>query len=81
MTRQQIVEINGVRYVPATEATPGTADVLYALASQFWGDGHVPPGKEGFAPLRIHVSDDFDRGEGETFDEFAARLREQVGDR
>lgn len=81
MTDHPKVLINGVRYVPATVATPGTAEFLRVLAGQFWGDGHVPPGPEGFAPLRIVITDEGDDGAGETFDQLAARIRGQVGDR
>jgi hypothetical protein len=66
------VVIDGVRYVPAVTAAPGLADVLRALALQF----HTPDTLEeyGTGDLRIVVGDNFDSNEGETFDEFAARL-------
>jgi hypothetical protein len=66
------VVIDGVRYVPAATAAPGVPDVLRALALQY----HTPETLEeyGTSDLRIVVGDSFDSNEGETFDEFAARL-------
>jgi len=64
------VTIDGVEYVPAT-SIPGMEKVLRALALQY----HTPDtladyGTEG---LRIIVSE-MDDDDGETFEEFAARL-------
>lgn len=72
-----VVVIDGVRYVPATEATPGMADVLLVLAEQFYGTGWTTGRETSF--LRIVVTDDSE--EGESFGGFAARLAERVGGR
>lgn len=70
------VIIDGVRYVPATEAVGNIETVLRTLALQY----NTPSGLEedGFADLRILVSDGFEANEGETFDEFAARYAEEA---
>lgn len=75
--KRPVVVIDGVRYVPATEATPGTADVLLVLAEQFYGIGWTTGKETSF--LRIVVTDDDRHSDGETFDQFAARLAERVG--
>jgi hypothetical protein len=72
-----VVVIDGVRYVPATVVTPGTADVLLVLAEQFYGTGWTTGKETGF--LRIVVTDEGDDGQGEDFGQFAARLAERVG--
>lgn len=72
MSAPREVIIDGVRYVPAAEAAPGIADVLRTLALQFHTEGTLRD--YGTADLRIVVGDGFDANEGETFDEFAARL-------
>jgi hypothetical protein len=63
------VEIDGVRYVPAVQIG-GIAEVLMTLALQY----HTPEtlAEYGIESLRILVSDD--PGEGESFQDFAARL-------
>lgn len=68
------VLIDGVRYVPATEAVAGAADLLRALALQY--DTEESLAEYGMARLRVVVGDgaEFEPGEGETFDELAARL-------
>jgi hypothetical protein len=70
------VVIDGVRYVPATEAVVGLADVLRALALQYHTEDSLAD--YGTGGLRIVVGEGFD--EGETFDEFAARLAQALGD-
>lgn len=66
------VVINGVRYVPAVTENPKIYQVLLVLAEQFWGVGCVPG--DGFADMKILVSDGLDDDQGETFEELAARL-------
>lgn len=72
------VVIDGVLYVPATTAVANLDVVLRTLALQW----HTPEtfAEAGFSdgtPLRIVVTDD--RDDGETFDEFAARLADDFG--
>jgi hypothetical protein len=76
--KRPVVVIDGVRYVPATGATPRTKDVLDVLQRQFWGDADVP--HDGWRDLRIVVTDDDRHSDGETFDQFAARLAERISD-
>jgi hypothetical protein len=73
------VLIDGVRYVPATEAAAGVADLLRVLALQF-DDGETLA-TYGTTGLRVLVSDDLGEHEGESFDELAARLAAAVGER
>lgn len=65
------VEIDGVLYVPASQAKVGVQECVIALALQF----DTPRGlaEYGHANLRVVVTDDQGAG-GETLDEFAARL-------
>lgn len=66
------VIIDGVRYVPATEAAVGVADLLRALALQYHTESTLADyGTDG---LRVVVGTSFDPEDGETFDELAARL-------
>lgn len=68
------VIIDGVRYAPATNSAPSVADVLRVLAAQFWGDGPHDIPDDGMDCLRIIVTDDSESAQGETFEDFAARL-------
>ena len=71
------VLIDGVRYVPATNAVANVATVLRALALQWHTrESLAECGYFDGAPLRIAVTDDQDSGE--TFDEFAARLAQEA---
>lgn len=71
------VIIDGVRYVPATEAVVGVADVLRTLALQWHTEDTLQ--EHGTDGLRVVVGDGFESDEGETFDEFAARLAQALG--
>lgn len=64
------VTIDGVEYVPAT-SIPGMDKVLRALALQYHTPGTLA--EYGMEGLRI-VVDEADDDDGETFQEFAARL-------
>lgn len=68
------VVINGVRYIPATTATVGAADLLRVLALQY--DTEESLAVYGMGRLRVVVgaASEFEAGEGESFDELAARL-------
>jgi hypothetical protein len=68
------VVINGTRYIPATTAAAGAADLLRVLALQY--DTEESLAEYGMVRLRVVVGDasEFEAGEGETFDELAARL-------
>lgn len=76
MTASEVI-IDGVRYVPATEAVAGVAEVLRALALQYHTENTLA--EYGTRGLRVVVGDSFEPDEGETFDEFAARLAQDIG--
>lgn len=67
------VVIDGVVYVPATEAVVDIDKVLRALALQY----HTPESLErcGTNDLRIIIDEDI-TADGESFQEFAARYAE-----
>lgn len=69
--KPQRVTIDGVEYVPAT-SIPGFAAVLETLALQY----HTPEtlAEYGMEHMTIIVDEGSANGEGETFQEFAARL-------
>jgi hypothetical protein len=67
------VMIDGVRYVPASNAVANADAILKALVAVWWGDG-VSPEKvaECMTYLRVEVHDN-DEG-GETLQDFMATL-------
>jgi hypothetical protein len=71
------VVIDGVRYVPAVTVDASVEQVLRTLALQY----HTPEtlAEFGFDDLRIIVADPGAFGEeGESFQEFAARMANQA---
>lgn len=69
VVRPQSVIIDGVQYVPATDAVADIQKVLRVLALQYHTEDSLA--HSGYAGLRIIVDEDVD--DGESFDEFAAR--------
>lgn len=73
------VLIDGVRYVPVSEANPSVAlleDVIVAQwAGVNWRTGY--PDAPGY--LRVVVSDTYEDDEGETVTDFLARLVQALG--
>lgn len=70
------VNIDGVKYVPATEVLVDSDTFVKALLAQYWG---TPVNEEAFnymSHLRILVSDGLDVNQGESFKEFIDRLAE-----
>ena len=74
----QVIEIDGVRYVPAVSAAPMISEVLQALAL-LW---HTPESlkEEGYRGLKIIVSGEVE-DQGVSFDEFAVTLAEMIAAR
>ena len=68
------VLIDGVRYVPVSEANPSAAALEDAIVGQWAGDGWRTSYPDAPGYLRVIVSDTTDDGEGETVTEFLARL-------
>ena len=71
------VRIDGVLYVPVGEAISAHVDgdrILDALVTQWAGDGWREHYPDSPSYLRVVVSDTFEEGEGETVQEFVARL-------
>ena len=64
------VIIDGVVYVPATEAVANLGDFLRALALQYHTEESL--GESGFSGLRVAV-DERDEDWGESFDQLASR--------
>jgi hypothetical protein len=77
--RPQSVLIDGIRYVPVTEASPSVAALEDAIVSQWAGDGWRASYPDAPGRLRIVVGDDIEDGEGETVTEFLARLVQALG--
>ncbi|MBK9496696.1 MAG: hypothetical protein IPO08_19780 [Xanthomonadales bacterium] len=69
------VVIDGVRYVPATEAVAGLSDLQTALQDVFWGEGYSPARGRIASELFVRVMDD---GEGAPLDEFMADLAQAI---
>jgi hypothetical protein len=71
--RPESVVIDGVRYVPVSEAHIGVAAIEDAVVGQWAGDNWRTEYPDAPGYLRVVVGDD-DEGEGETVTEFVARL-------
>lgn len=66
------VVIDGVIYVPATEVSPTVSDILQAMYEGYMGTGKR--WQDDKYDVRVgSVNED---GEGDTFEEFAARITE-----
>lgn len=75
----RVVEIDGVRYVPANSAVANADAIRRALVSLWWGDMHRVSAKElgeRCLSLKVDVGDGFDSGEGHTFDDVMAAIAE-----
>ena len=72
--RPESVLIDGVRYVPVSEASPSVAQLEDAIVGQWAGDGWRDSYPDAPGYLRVVVSDSFEDGEGETVTDFLARL-------
>jgi hypothetical protein len=72
--RPQSVLIDGVRYVPVTEASPSVAALEDAIVSQWAGGNWRESYPSAPGRLRVVVGDDIEDGEGETVTDFLARL-------
>jgi hypothetical protein len=70
------VLINGVRYVPVSDAHITVRAIEDAIISQWAGDGWRTSYPDAPSYLRVVVGDSFEDGDGETVTEFAARLLE-----
>ena len=78
----QVVEIDGVRYVPAVSAAPMISEVLRALAGLLRSPEEID--SRDYRYLRIHVTeqDSFAGSSPEiSFDEFAVTLAEMIAAR
>lgn len=72
--RPETVLIDGVRYVPVSEAAPAVADLEDAIISQWGGDNWRADYPHAPRILRVIVSDTAEDDEGETVTDFLARL-------
>lgn len=72
--RPETVLINGVRYVPVSDANPSVAALEDAIIGQWAGDGWRASYPDAPGYLRVIVSDTAEDDEGETVTEFLARL-------
>lgn len=70
------VIIDGVKYVPAREVLVDSNLVIETLLQQFWGVALNDKSFEYISNLRILVSDGLSEHQGESFEEFIARLAE-----
>jgi hypothetical protein len=68
------VLIDGVLYVPISEATPSYDQWMDALIEQWGGDDWRKLFADAPTYLRVVVSDTFEEGEGDTLQEFIARI-------
>ncbi len=81
------VEIDGVVYVPASEAFANAKDIERALVSMWWGDVSTLSADDYdnyVRMLKVLVSDSFDSATGDPLQdvvaEIATRLRSSTGD-
>jgi hypothetical protein len=72
------VLIDGVRYVPVSDANPSAAALEDAIIGQWGGDGWRTDYPHAPRILRVIVTDTAEDGEGETVTEFLARLLQAV---
>lgn len=72
--RPESVVIDGVRYVPVSEAHIGAAAIEDAVVGQWAGDNWRTEYPDSPRHLRVVVLDDGDDEDGETVEAFVARL-------
>jgi hypothetical protein len=73
--RMAEVLIDGVRYVPLNESNPAAFALMRSLVEQYMGDGQSPQQIVELArELHVVVGEPDDEFEGETVEEFVARL-------
>lgn len=72
------VVIDGVRYVPVSEANPSVAMLEDAIVAQWAGANWRADYPDAPGYLRVVVSDTFEDGEGETVTDFLARLAQAL---
>jgi hypothetical protein len=72
--RPESVLIDGIRYVPVSEANPSVAALEDAIVGQWAGDGWRTSYPNVLRTLRVIVSDTAEDDEGETVTDFLARL-------
>lgn len=70
----EIVLIDGIRYVPVSQANPSVAALEDAIISQWAGDNWRTAYPDAPGYLRIIVTDDYDGSGGETVTDFLGRL-------
>lgn len=71
MSTPNEVIIDGVRYVPASQAVAGLDDLRRAMEDVFWGKGYSPQSGDRSAGLFVQVHDD---GEGTELNEFMDQI-------
>lgn len=76
--RPESVLIDGVRYVPVSEANPSVALLEDAIVGQWAGDGWRDGYPDAPGYLRVVVADSFGDDEGETVTDFLARLAQAL---
>lgn len=79
MAKYHNVEIDGVRYVPVSNAHIKAADIEDSLVSTWGGDKWRTDYPDAMSYLRVIVSDTFDDDESETIPEVVARILEAAG--
>ena len=72
------VVIDGVLYVPVSEASPHAYSLMDALVGSWAGDGWQKLYPDAPDYLRVVVSDIFENSEGDTVTEFVARVLSKV---
>lgn len=70
----ETVLIDGIRYVPVSDANPAVAGLEDAIVGQWAGDGWRKDYPDAPGYLRVVVGDGFGDDEGETVTDFLARL-------
>lgn len=68
------VRIDGVRYVPVSQAHVDADKIIDTLVKQWGGDGWQRLYADAPNYLRVVVSDTFEEGEGESVTDFVGRL-------
>lgn len=79
VTDPPTVTIDGVLYVPVSEAHISVAAIEDAVIEQWAGDGWRRDYPDSIKYLRVVVGDGFEDGEGETVAGFIARLLAAAG--
>jgi hypothetical protein len=76
--RPETVLIDGVRYVPVSDANPSVAALEDAIIGQWAGDNWRNSYPSAPDRLRVIVDDSAEDDEGETVTEFLARLAQAL---